>query len=75
MPATVMRRRYFNLNPEDIERVLHLKGAPRQLAVVRLPAGVILITTKKGTYGSAVFSTSLMFDNACATKMQNRQWR
>ena len=66
-----------NLNPEDIESISILKGAPAAALYGSQAAnGVILITTKKGqSHGqrSVSFSTSLMFDNAFALpKMQNR---
>ena len=66
-----------NLNPEDIESISILKGAPAAALYGSQAAnGVILITTKKGqSYGQrgVSFSTSLMFDNAFALpKMQNR---
>lgn len=66
-----------NLNPEDIESVSILKGAPAAALYGSQAAnGVILITTKKGkSQGrrSITFSTSLMFDNAFSLpEMQNR---
>lgn len=66
-----------NLNPEDIESISILKGAPAAALYGSQAAnGVILITTKKGKAEgkrSISFSTSLMFDNAFSLpKMQNR---
>ena len=61
-----------NLNPEDIESISILKGAPAAALYGSQAAnGVILITTKKGqSHGqrSVSFSTSLMFDNAFADR-------
>ena len=66
-----------NLNPEDIESISILKGAPAAALYGSQAAnGVILITTKKGKSEgkrSISFSTSLMFDNAFSLpEMQNR---
>lgn len=66
-----------NLNPEDIESISILKGAPAAALYGSQAAnGVILITTKKGKAEgkrSISFSTSLMFDNAFSLpEMQNR---
>lgn len=66
-----------NLNPEDVESITVLKGAPAAALYGSQAAnGVILITTKKGkTEGqrSINFSTGLTFDKAfCLPVMQNR---
>lgn len=66
-----------NLNPEDIESISILKGAPAAALYGSQAAnGVILISTKKGKsegQHSISFSTSLMFDNAFSLpEMQNR---
>mgnify|MGYP005915635629 FL=1 len=66
-----------NLNPEDIESISILKGAPAAALYGSQAAnGVILIATKKGKsqgQRSVSFSTSLMFDNAFSLpEMQNR---
>lgn len=66
-----------NLNPEDIESLSILKGAPAAALYGSQAAnGVILITTKKGkSEGKRTisFSTSLTFDRAFALpEMQNR---
>lgn len=66
-----------NLNPEDIESISILKGAPAAALYGSQAAnGVILITTKKGKsqgQRSISFSTSLMFDKAFSLpEMQNR---
>lgn len=66
-----------NLNPEDVESISILKGAPAAALYGSMAAnGVILITTKKGnTTGqrSIHFSTGLTFEKAFSLpKMQNR---
>lgn len=66
-----------NLNPEDIESISILKGAPAAALYGSQAAnGVILISTKKGKsegQHSISFSTSLMFDNAFSLpEMQDR---
>lgn len=66
-----------NLNPDDIESVSILKGAPAAALYGSQAAnGVILITTKKGKSEgrrSVSFSTSLMVDKAFSLPvMQNR---
>ena len=65
-----------NLNPEDVESISILKGAPAAaLSGSQAANGVILITTKKGnTAGqrNIYFSTGLTFDKAFSLpKMQN----
>lgn len=65
-----------NLNPEDVESISILKGAPAAaLYGSQVANGVILITTKKGnTAGqrNIHFSTGLTFDKAFSLpKMQN----
>lgn len=65
-----------NLNPEDVESISILKGAPAvALYGSQAANGVILITTKKGnTAGqrNIHFSTGLTFDKAFSLpKMQN----
>ena len=65
-----------NLNPEDVESISILKGAPAAALYGGQAAnGVILITTKKGnTAGqrNIYFSTGLTFDKAFSLpKMQN----
>lgn len=65
-----------NLNPEDVESISILKGAPpAALYGSQAANGVILITTKKGnTAGqrNIYFSTGLTFDKAFSLpKMQN----
>lgn len=65
-----------NLNPEDVESISILKGAPAAALYGSQAAnGVILITTKKGnTAGqrNIHFSTGLTFDKAFSLpKMQN----
>ena len=65
-----------NLNPEDVESISILKGAPAAALYGSQAAnGVILITTKKGnTAGQRIiyFSTGLTFDKAFSLpKMQN----
>ena len=65
-----------NLNPEDVESISILKGAPAAALYGSQAAnGVILITTKKGnTAGqrNSHFSTGLTFDKAFSLpKMQN----
>ena len=65
-----------NLNPEDVESISILKGAPAAALYGSQAAnGVILITTKKGnTAGqrNIQFSTGLTFDKAFSLpKMQN----
>lgn len=66
-----------NLNPEDVESISILKGAPAAALYGSQAAnGVILITTKKGSAEGThkiSFSTSLTFDDAFSlNKMQNR---
>ena len=66
-----------NLNPEDIESISILKGAPAAALYGSQAAnGVILVTTKKGKsqgQRSISFSTSLMFNSAFSLpEMQNR---
>lgn len=66
-----------NLNPDDIENVSILKGAPAAALYGSQAAnGVILITTKKGKSAgrrSISFSTSLMVDKAFSLPaLQNR---
>jgi len=56
-----------NLNPEDVESISVLKGAPAAALYGSQAAnGVILITTKKGTKDrrKITFSTNLTFDKA-----------
>lgn len=64
-----------NINPEDIESISILKGAPAAALYGSDAAnGVILITTKKGSVGQhkVVFSTNLTFDKAfCLPSFQN----
>lgn len=66
-----------NLNPEDVESISILKGAPAAALYGSQAAnGVILITTKKGNTAGRKninFSTGLTFDRAfCLPEMQNR---
>ena len=65
-----------NLNPEDVESITVLKGAPAAALYGSQAAnGVILITTKKGSTGAhkISFSTSLTIDKAFSLpEMQNR---
>lgn len=65
-----------NLNPEDVESISVLKGAPAAALYGSQAAnGVILITTRKGSTGAhkISFSTSLTFDKAFSLpEMQNR---
>lgn len=66
-----------NLNPEDVESITILKGAPAAALYSSEAAnGVILITTKKGSESGVhkvSFSTSLTVDNAFSLpEMQNR---
>ena len=65
-----------NLNPEDVESISILKGAPAAALYGSQAAnGVILITTKKGNSvgrRDIHFSTGLTFEKAfCLPKMQN----
>lgn len=65
-----------NLNPEDVESISILKGAPAAALYGSQAAnGVILITTKKGNTArqrNIYFSTGLTFDKAFSLpKMQN----
>lgn len=65
-----------NLNPEDVESISVLKGAPAAALYGSQAAnGVVLITTKKGKaegMREISFSTGLTFDKAfCLPKMQN----
>ena len=64
-----------NLNPEDIESVSILKGAPAAaLYGTQAANGVILITTKKGSVGKqeVSFTSSVVFDKAMMLpKLQN----
>ena len=65
-----------NLNPEDVESISILKGAPAAALYGSLAAnGVILITTKKGNSTgkrSIHFSTGLTFEKAFSLpRMQN----
>lgn len=56
-----------NLNPEDIESISILKGAPAAaLYGTQAANGVILITTKRGDTGKqeVTFSSSVLFDKA-----------
>ena len=66
-----------NLNPEDVESISILKGAPAAALYGSMAAnGVILITTKKGNstgQRGIHFSTGLTFDKAFSLpEMQNR---
>lgn len=65
-----------NLNPEDVESISVLKGAPAAALYGSQAAnGVILITTRKGSTGEhqISFSTSLTLDKAFSLpEMQNR---
>lgn len=66
-----------NLNPEDVESISILKGAPAAALYGSLAAnGVILITTKQGTaegQRNISFSTGLTFEKAFSLpEMQNR---
>lgn len=65
-----------NLNPEDVETISVLKGAPAAALYGSQAAnGVILITTRKGSTGAhkISFSTSLTVDKAFSLpEMQNR---
>ena len=66
-----------NLNPEDVESISILKGAPAAALYGSMAAnGVILITTKKGNsvgQRNINFSTGLTFEKAFSLpKMQNR---
>ena len=64
-----------NLNPEDIESISILKGAPAAaLYGTQAANGVILITTKKGSAGKqeVSFTSSVVFDKAMMLpKLQN----
>ena len=64
-----------NLNPEDIESISILKGAPAAaLYGTQAANGVILITTKKGLAGKQeiAFTSSVAFDKAMMLpKLQN----
>ena len=64
-----------NLNPEDIESISILKGAPAAaLCGTQAANGVILITTKKGLAGKqeVAFTSSVAFDKAMMLpKLQN----
>lgn len=64
-----------NLNPEDIESISILKGAPAAaLYGTQAANGVILITTKKGLAGKqeVAFNSSVAFDKAMMLpKLQN----
>lgn len=64
-----------NLNPEDVESISVLKGAPAAALYGSQAAnGVILITTKKGRNDTRkiTFSTNLTFDKAvCLPDFQN----
>ena len=64
-----------NLNPEDIESISILKGAPAAaLDGTQAANGVILITTKKGLAGKqeVAFTSSVAFDKAMMLpKLQN----
>ena len=64
-----------NLNPEDIESISMLKGAPAAaLYGTQAANGVILITTKKGLAGKqeVAFTSSVAFDKAMMLpKLQN----
>ena len=64
-----------NLNPEDIESISILKGAPAAaLYGTQAANGVILITTKKGLAGKqeVAFTSSVVFDKAMMLpKLQN----
>lgn len=64
-----------NLNPEDIESISILKGAPAAaLYGTQAANGVILITTKKGLVGKqeVAFTSSVAFDKAMMLpKLQN----
>lgn len=64
-----------NLNPEDIESLTVLKGAPAAALYGSQAAnGVILVTTKKGNaeIRQITFTTSLTLDKAlCLPKFQN----
>ena len=64
-----------NLNPEDIESISILKGAPAAaLYGTQAANGVILITTKKGLAGKqeVAFTSSVAFDKAMMLpKLQN----
>ena len=64
-----------NLNPEDIESISILKGAPAAaLYGTQAANGVILITTKKGSAGKqeVSFTSSVAFDKAMMLpKLQN----
>ncbi len=64
-----------NLNPEDVESISVLKGAPAAALYGSMAAnGVILITTKTGRpdVRKITFTTNLTFDNvACLPEFQN----
>ena len=63
-----------NLNPEDIESISILKGAPAAALYGTQAANVILITTKKGLAGKqeVAFTSSVAFDKAMMLpKLQN----
>lgn len=64
-----------NLNPEDVESISILKGAPAAaLYGTQAANGVILITTKKGSVGKqeVSFTSSVVFDKAMMLpKLQN----
>ena len=68
-----------NLNPEDVESISVLKGAPAAaLYGTQAANGVILITTKKGSVGKqeVAFTSSVVFDKAMMLpKLQNHYGR
>ncbi|GAB6123907.1 SusC/RagA family TonB-linked outer membrane protein [Dysgonomonas termitidis] len=66
--------RVMDINPEDIENISVLKGpAAAALYGSRAAAGVVLITTKKGSEGSVSVSLNSRFQTNWANRLPEQQ--
>ncbi len=69
--GTIPSNRGIDINPNDIESITVLKGpAATALYDIRAASGALIITTKKGNYGSQ--RTSLSFNSSASFDLYNR---
>ncbi|MEF9985831.1 MAG: SusC/RagA family TonB-linked outer membrane protein [Bacteroidales bacterium] len=72
--ATTNSNRLMDINPEDIENMSVLKGpAAAALYGSRAAAGVIIITTKRGTEGRVVVNFSSKFTSSWVNRFPEQQ--
>ncbi|MEO6289906.1 MAG: SusC/RagA family TonB-linked outer membrane protein, partial [Ginsengibacter sp.] len=69
--GTIPSNRGIDINPNDIESITVLKGpAATALYGIRAASGALIITTKKGNYGSQ--RTSVSFNSSASFDLYNR---